>query len=56
MDVANGTVCITSLVSREDQRGLVRNSICDIGSFEVQEDSSVFFLPLANGKFAVFSL
>lgn len=41
LDAGDGTVCTSFPIDSEDQRGLVRNSVCDIGSVEAQTMSVI---------------
>ncbi|MBX2847944.1 MAG: hypothetical protein KTR16_06480 [Acidiferrobacterales bacterium] len=39
-----------------DQRGEARDSQCDIGAYEQQDDTHFFVVPLSNGKSVIFGL
>jgi len=56
IDAANNTLCAAAPINNQDQRGITRSG-CDIGSFELQEETSSFFvIPLPNGKSVVIEL
>jgi len=51
LNAANNADCPAN-----DQRGEKRDAKCDIGAFELQDDSSFFVVPLPNGKSVIFGL
>jgi hypothetical protein len=57
IDAGDNTDCGPGMTIETDQRGELREpGACDIGSFEGAEDSTIFVVPLANGKTVGFSL
>jgi predicted outer membrane repeat protein len=62
IDSGDDTLCAAEPVNNLDQRGTLRpvGDACDIGAYEAEaeaeaeDDSSLFVVPLANGKVAVF--
>lgn len=53
----NSALCSASPVSEIDQRGQARDSQCDIGAYELQDETeTIFVIPAANGKVVIFSL
>lgn len=58
IDAGNSALCTANMVLL-DQRGIERDSRCDIGAYEdprPQPSGSFFIVPTANGKTAIFEL
>ena len=62
IDAGNNTVCSSLPINNLDQRGELRPvTRCDIGAFErvieqVEPETTLFVVPLSNGKTVTFGL
>ncbi|MFT6006622.1 MAG: putative outer membrane repeat protein [Pseudoalteromonas tetraodonis] len=58
VDAGDDVICAAEPINNLDQRGEARpvGNACDIGAFEGTVDSSIYVIPLPNGKAVIFSL
>nr|MBX2848035.1 hypothetical protein [Acidiferrobacterales bacterium] len=57
IDMADSSICATTVIDNVDQRGETRDANCDIGAYELTQPASSFFVvPAKNGNTLIFEL